>query len=137
MTFTADQFTPTKWDTAEDKAAFANWLVRFIDGGFKRSAFSKNRYRKLSMCFGMIAHFDIHGFYAEQFSTPERQLRFLQTLLQHRCYGDASYTFSDVEKQILCWVAVNSHIDRLVAKINHDNENAERTELARLKAKYE
>ena len=55
--FQPDEFTATKWDTAEVKAKFANDLCRFMAADFKESLFTKALYQRLSMCFGHIAHY--------------------------------------------------------------------------------
>ena len=34
MIFTADQFLDTEWESAQDKAKFANHYVRFVESGF-------------------------------------------------------------------------------------------------------
>ena len=43
--FTAAEFTPTQWDSAEDKAKFANALMKFIAHEFPRQSFTKPFYR--------------------------------------------------------------------------------------------
>jgi hypothetical protein len=55
--FQAESFTPTKWTTAEQKAAFANQLMAFIAADFSESKFTKAFYNRLGQCFGMIAHY--------------------------------------------------------------------------------
>jgi hypothetical protein len=55
--FTADEFTPTKWDSAEAKADFANKLCQFIASDFKESLFTKVLYNRLNMTYGHIAHY--------------------------------------------------------------------------------
>jgi hypothetical protein len=104
-TFGASLFTATQFDTAQDKADFANWLVRFIVDGFKCAAFHTARYRRLSNCFGMIAHYNKFGFYDAQFETPQRRQEFLQHITHAwRCPGDPAWTFSDVEKCVQQWL---------------------------------
>jgi hypothetical protein len=98
--FTSGQFTPTKWDSAEQKAKFANHLVRFIRNGFLRSLFHKWFYTRLSMTFGMIAHYNLIGFYSTFFVTKEDQQRFIHMLKSWPCYGDPEWTYSDVEKAV-------------------------------------
>jgi hypothetical protein len=39
--FTAAEFTPTQWDSAEDKAKFANALMKFIANEFPRQSFAE------------------------------------------------------------------------------------------------
>lgn len=102
--FTAAQFTPTKWDTAEDKAKFANHFVRFVEGGFKESVFPKWFYRRLSMTFGHIAHYNKAGFYDQWFSTADRRIEFIENVRRSSIYGDPAWTYSDVEKVLQGWV---------------------------------
>ncbi|GAA1050981.1 hypothetical protein [Arthrobacter russicus] len=79
-----EQFVPSGWDsgTPERKAKFVNSLLRFIVDGFPRERFTRSLYLGLSNhgYFGFIAHYDIHGFYAERLSTSERQACFLRDL---------------------------------------------------------
>ena len=44
MTFASSQFTPTQWDTAENKAAFAEQFVRFIRSDFAAKHFTGDFY---------------------------------------------------------------------------------------------
>jgi len=101
--FTANQFTPTKFDTAEDKARFANHFVRFIEKGFPRTLFPKWFYRRLSSTFRHTAHYNIDGFYGMWFGGPERQQNFLQHTRLVEIYGDPAFTYSDVEKALQNW----------------------------------
>jgi hypothetical protein len=39
IVFTADQFTPTQWSSAQDKADFAIAFVRFVENNFQREHF--------------------------------------------------------------------------------------------------
>lgn len=79
-----EQFVPSGWDsgTPERKAKFVNSLLRFIADGFPEDRFTRPLYLGLSNhgYFGFIAHYDIHGFYAEQLSTPDRRARFIADL---------------------------------------------------------
>lgn len=83
--YRAEQFSASGWDsgTPERKARFVNALIRFIDAGCPETRFTKALYDGLYNhgYFGFIAHYDRHGFYAEQFSTPERQARFFRDLM--------------------------------------------------------
>jgi len=54
--FTDAEFTATKWNSAAQKAAFANALCRFIAADFRESLFTQNLYRRLALSFGHIAH---------------------------------------------------------------------------------
>jgi hypothetical protein len=53
----SSEFTPTKWNTAEDKADFANKLLNFMLTGFLAGRFTEKLYSRLSMCFGHISHY--------------------------------------------------------------------------------
>lgn len=102
-----DQFVASGWDsgTPELKARFVNTLLRFIADGYPRENFTRSLYFGLSNhgYFGFIAHYDIHGFYDEKFSTPARQAEFLRDLT-HSCRRDAHLDRPDLwtdVKQIL------------------------------------
>ncbi len=69
MTFDPSQFTPTKWQTVEDKAAFANRFVRFVQSDFALKHFTEKFYRRLSNTFGHIAHYNRGGFSETFFTT--------------------------------------------------------------------
>jgi len=53
----AGAFTPTKWNSAEDKAMFGNSLLKFLANDFPRNAFTKRLYQRLSNTFGHIANY--------------------------------------------------------------------------------
>jgi hypothetical protein len=69
--FSADEFTATKWDTADAKAQFANKLGKFIAADFKEGLFTNALYSRLSNCFGHIAHYSRNGFFESFFQTPQ------------------------------------------------------------------
>ena len=98
--FTAEQFTPTQWDTAADKAKFANHFVRFVASGYKETLFYDWFYKQLSMTFGHIAHYNRAGFYGHFFTTAEDRQYFMYATRQGGGYGDPAFTYSDVEKAI-------------------------------------
>ena len=135
--FSPSQFTPTKWDTREDKAAFANALVAFIEEGFPKARFTPAIYGHLSNCFGHIAHYTRQGFYEEWFVTELQRLEFLQNMMRYICCGTPNYTFCDVEKALQGWVHKADAIDKAAEKLRSAVEKRELAELERLKAKYE
>ena len=98
--FTASDFVPTKWSTAEEKAVFGNNLLHFMRTGFLAERFTEKLYMRLSMCFGHAAHFDRQGFAETWFDSPESIASFVNHLMQWPCHGDPGYTFSDVEQAI-------------------------------------
>ena len=135
--FTASQFTPTQWESAEQKAKFANQFVRLIERGFQQSDFPHWFYSRLANTFGHIAHYDTHGFWAEWFSSTRRQVEFLEHTAQGGGYGDAAWTYCDVERAIKTWLEENPQFKAaLVERRDNAVEIAERAELARLTAKY-
>lgn len=97
-------FTATEWDTKDQKARFLNCLADFILNDFPKSKFPSWLYKRLSMCFGFIAHYDIHGFYAEYFETTTDKLRFLEQILSWPCHGDPKFTYSDAERTFRAWL---------------------------------
>ena len=112
--FTASDFLPTKWSTADEKAQFGNTLLYFMLTGFLAGRFTEKLYMRLSMCYGHIAHFDRQGFSETWFDSPESIASFVNHLMQWPCHGDAGYTFSDVERAIQREAARLN----LVAKVN-------------------
>lgn len=102
--FTAEQFIPTKFETVEDKAKFANHFARFALANCPYSLFPKWFYQRLSICFGHIAHYNREGFFDTWFTTWENRERFLNKCITYPCYGDPTYTYSDVEKALIVWM---------------------------------
>jgi hypothetical protein len=98
--FTASEFLPTKWSTADEKAAFGNTFLHFMLTGFLAGRFTEKLYTRLSMCFGYIACFDRNGFAETWFDSPESIASFVNHLMQWPCHGDPGFTFSDVERAI-------------------------------------
>lgn len=95
----AEQFTDSGWPsgTAARKARFVNTLLRFIAADCPREKFTKQLYQGLynDGYFGFIAHYDIHGFYDEQLSTPERRSQFVAELLRG-CERDSDLDRPDI-----------------------------------------
>jgi len=76
--FEPEQFVATQWSTTEDKAKFANALMKFIAHEFPRQSFSKALYQRLSNTFGHIAHTSQDG--VVTLPNRERELSALQEL---------------------------------------------------------
>ncbi len=134
--FTAEQFTPTKFGTAEDKAKFANHFVRFVESDFKSTLFPKWFYTRLSMTFGHIAHYNQSGFYSEFFASTMDKVRFLEQTRLAGCYGSPEHTYCDVERVIVKWVR-DSGVESLYREqLAEEIKAKELAELARLRAKY-
>lgn len=135
--FSAENFTPTSFSTAEDKAETVTKLARFIDSGFKRTLFTKALYQALSLHFyGHIAHFNQHGFWETWFSTPAAQRDFLEHAVGAQCYGVPSATWCDAERALQQWIKQSGALDKARVLADEALEAAERAELARLQAKY-
>jgi len=135
--FTASQFTPTAYDSAEQKAKFATQFVRFVEADFKRTLFPKWFYKALSCTFGHIAHYDQNGFYHTWFRDTRAKLAFLDRTLEFPRYGDPKFTYSDVETVLARWVAESKKADYYRGRLASETEAAERAELARLTFKYQ
>ena len=134
--FTADQFAPTRWEGAEEKARFARRFVRFVESDFAEREFPDTFYRRLALTFGHIAHFNRHGFYEEFFTATEGKVRFLRMTLAHPCWGDPAFTYSDVERALQSWLHQNGVLGEYEQRLADEQEAAERAELTRLQAKY-
>jgi hypothetical protein len=105
------QFTPTQWDSSADKAKFANHFIRFVESGFNWGLFPKWFYKRLSMTFGHIAHYNQQIFYDVWFRTPQIQAEFLSHAVNYNVVGDPTFTYSDVEKELKKWI--------LFKEVNH------------------
>jgi hypothetical protein len=135
--FTAKEFTPTKWDDRQTKAKFARQFVKFVESDFDQRLFSQAFYRRLSMTFGHIAHFNRQGFFETFFTTTADKVRFLRMTLAHPCFGDPAFTYSDVERALQGWLRESGTLARYEQRLADEMDAGERAELARLKAKYE
>ncbi len=134
--FSAEEFTPTQWSTAQDKAAFGNHFFRFIESGWKQTLFTRGFYNRLSNCFGHIAHYDLHGFYGTWFAEDALRLNFLRHTVRFGCYGDPGYTFSDVERAIKAELRRRPLVDQYEARVTAAVRARELAQLERLQAKY-
>jgi hypothetical protein len=135
--FSPDDFTPTKFSTAEQKAAFANQLIAFIAAGFPEKKFTNAFYERLCNCFGFIAHLNRNGFFETFFTCTADKLRFIKVLANAPCYGDPAYTFSDVERAIGEVVRSMGWESVFATRMAQENETIERNLLASLQTKYE
>jgi hypothetical protein len=134
--FTPECFSPTKWDNAEKKTTFARQFIKFVRSDFAKSQFPKTFYTRLSGTFGHIAHYNQGGFYDEFFITTADKVRFLRQTMQHPCYGDPAYTYSDVERALQSWLRENGLPAQYEVRLAQEQEAEERAVLARLQAKY-
>jgi hypothetical protein len=134
--FEPNQFVATKWSTAEDKAKFANALMKFIANEFPRPAFSKALYQRLSNTFGHIAHYNRDGYYSVFFERHADKVVFLDQTLRWPCYGDPTYTFCDVERAVQRRLRAANVIDVVRMREADATRKRELDALARLQAKY-
>ena len=134
--FDASQFVATQWSSAADKAAFGNAFLHFIESEWKRSLYTKSFYQRLSNCFGHIAHYDIHGFYETWFTCDKDRRGFLKNTLSWPCWGDPTFTYSDVERAIKQEVRARNYLALYELKAAEELRTAEIAVLTRLEAKY-
>ena len=134
--FLPEEFTPTKFSTAADKAEFGNHFLRFIDAEWAQTLFTKDFYHRLSMCFGNIAHYDRATFYETWFASDRDRLRFLEKMLKWPCWGDAEYTFCDVERAMQQEVRTRNYLVRYQLRVAEAEHAGEMETLRRLEAKY-
>jgi hypothetical protein len=136
LRFRAADFTATPFHSARSKVAFLKALIQFLCDHCDQDQFSRQLYDGLSQHLGHIAHYNRDGFYAEWFVDPAARIRFLEYHTRVQLWGD----WSDVRKALQQWIegpegqAVSGHWRNVLAAAR---EQAERRELARLKAVYE
>src|ERR1700677_4736091 len=134
--FTAAEFTPTQWASAEDKAKFANALMKFVANEFPRQSFTRSLYQRLSNTFGHIAHTNIEGFYGAFFERDFDKVVFLEQTLSWPHFGDPTFTFSDVEHAIKRRLRASKVLDIFRMPEADATRRRELATLARLQAKY-
>jgi hypothetical protein len=135
--FRDSEFTPTECSTSADKAWFANHLLHFIAEDFPPTLFTKRFYNRLSMTFGHIAHYNMHGFWGVFFEDLRGKIHFLEQTAAWPCHGDPAFTYCDVERAIARRIAATGLIQRYRAALAEELEQRERQQFDRLKAKYE
>lgn len=135
--FAASDFVPTKWEPVQAKADFANKLCRFIASDFRDSLFTKGFYHRLHMTFGLIAHYNREGFFSTYFRDISSNVQFLEELLQWPCFGDPTFTYSDVEQAIRRRLRQCDILTAYRALQAAEIERQERETLRLLAAKYQ
>ena len=98
--FLPSEFIATEFSTAADKADFGNAFLHFIESEWRETLFTKTFYNRLSNTFGHIAHYNRPTFYSTWFTSDADRLRFLEQALEWPCWGDAAFTFCDVERAL-------------------------------------
>jgi hypothetical protein len=134
--FLPSEFVPTKFSTAADKADFGNAFLHFIESEWKETLFTKTFYNRLSNTFGHIAHYNRPTFYSTWFASDADRLRFLEQSLEWPCWGDAEFTFCDVERALQREIRKRNYLERYELKAAESLRAAEMAILERLEAKY-
>ncbi len=135
--FVAADFAPTHWDSAEQKAKFANALLTFVAQDFPRSKFHEGFYRRLSNTFGHIACYNSAGFYGRFFLNAHDKLEFLEQCVTWPCHGDPTTTYSDVERSLVARLTQSQIVAILSSQIVVERRRRELAHLSELKARYE
>ena len=134
--FLPEDFLPTKFSSADDKAAFGNALLHFLEMNCKRELFTNSLYDRLSSCYGHIAHCDRETFYETWFDTDQDRLRFIQHTLRGRCWPNPAFTFSDVERAVQREIESRGYLARYVLQATVAEHSREVEILQRLQAKH-
>lgn len=135
-TFLPSEFVPTKFSTAADKAYFGNVFLDFIESEWRETLFTKPFYNRLSSTFGHIAHYNRATFYSTWFTCDGDRLRFLKQTLKWPCWGDAEFTFCDVERALQREIRRRNYLGRYELRAADSLRSAEMAILERLEAKY-
>lgn len=129
-------FTPTRFQPASSKVWFTQYYLRFVSSGFPRHGFTQRFYGQLMHTFGMIAHYDLAGFWAEYFTSTRNTVEFLAETVSHPCHGQPDHTWCDVERFIIRRLRDADLLGTYRARLRGEDEARDRAELARLLAKY-
>jgi hypothetical protein len=84
------KFNDGQFLKSADKEKIAKAFDRFVKGGFKRTQFTKDLYKHLSLHFGFIAHYNIDGFYSNRFEDLQGRVKTFQSIL-----NASPWTFND------------------------------------------
>ncbi len=134
--FAAADFAPTKWDSGDDKAKFANDLCRFMAADFGINLFTETLYRRLATTFGHMAHFGKVGFIDVFFGDLRGKVDFIEQTSMWRPCGDPAWTWSDVERAVLARLDTVDLLSAYRSMRAAEVEGAERELLRRLQEKY-
>ena len=130
------EFVATKFSTAADKADFGNVFLHFIESEWKETLFTKTFYNRLSNTFGHIAHYNRPTFYSTWFTSDADRLRFLEQALEWPCWGDAEFTYCDVERALQREIRKRNYVALYKVKAAEAVRSAEMAILKRLESKY-
>ena len=130
--------------SARDKEKVLNQWETFLKYGCQREHFTKPLYTHLIMHCDFIAHYDIHGFYAEYFERGDDSVRFLSQFdFKKGCqsieyggsrwcqngseYGDINGTMVDIAAK---------YIPQMVATFSGKQKEADLAKARQLMAKH-
>ncbi len=82
-------------------------------------------------------HFDRAGFYDHFFLTAKDKLVFLDQCVTWPCYGDPTYTYSDVERAVAARLRNSGVVTLMRSEVSAAGRQADLALLAKLKARYE
>lgn len=102
--FYARDFQPTEWDSAEEKAEFANTFVRFVESNFNRQFFTGKFYQRIVCMFGFHAFPDSQNFWKHYFDSEDGRRRFILSCVEHQHAGGAATTYADVHARLQDWL---------------------------------
>ncbi len=134
--FLPEDFLPTRFSTADDKAAFGNTLLHFLESNCKRELFTNSLYDHLSKCFAHIAHCDRETFYQMWFDNEAHRLRFIEHTLRGRCWPNPEFTFSDVERAVQREIESRGYLARYALQAAVAEHSREMEILQRLEGKH-
>jgi hypothetical protein len=83
-----------------------------------------------------IARYNRPTFYSTWFTCDADRLRFLEQALEWPCWGDAEFTYCDVERALQREIRKRNYIVRYELKAAEAARSAEMAILERLEAKY-
>ena len=110
-------FVATKWDGPEEKMKCYNWLKKFMLAGCPKKMWRKGAYNWLYLhLFGHIAHYNMYGFWETWFEREHTCHKWVDDIARRDCYGDPTWTWSDVEVAIKNWLK-NGNLERVHAAI--------------------
>ena len=134
--FEPDQFIATQWSTAEDKAKFANALMKFIAQEFPRPEFQQSSVPTAQQYVRAYRAYNQDGYYSVFFERDADKVVFLDQTLRWPCYGDPTYTFCDVERAVQRRLRAANVIEVFRMREADATRKRELDTLARLQAKY-
>lgn len=114
---------------AKTPDAIARDFERFVDSGYRWTAFKDPLYRALSNSFGFIAHYDRGGFYAARF---ERDRVETLTIMA----APTPWSSTPTEVALRAVVERRGLVKGAVSDLRLEIEKTERAEYERLRAKY-